>query len=207
MKKYALWAVCALIMTACGGKKQPVSSSENDTASEEEIVEVVEPVHQTSYLTKDSIGPIAVGMNMYRLPDSIDGLYSHREQGASMDAVTMTFSDSNGEQFVAYDFGEGNIDLINVVGNDVHVKSPNGDLGIGTSFRQVLALPGVTTEWASHDTGGMWYWCWEGLWFAPSQDGLTAPLVGRLYHSEEAPEDGDFDENVRIGFIGTGLPF
>ena len=114
-------------------------------------------------------------MDINAVPDSVPGLYVRKVNGASPDAVTIDFEDEDGERFIAYDFGEGKIDVINLIGG--------------------------------YDGGGMWYWRWEGLWFAPSQDNLPTVLSRRLYHSESAPTSADFTDDVTVGFIGTGLPF
>lgn len=79
--------------------------------------------------------------------------------------------------------------------------------GIGDSFANVLSIPGVQAEWIGYDDGGMWYWTWDGLWFAPSQQGLGEILSRKLYDSKETPSAADFSDDVKVGFIGTGLPF
>lgn len=207
MKKKMLWAIAALIAAGCGGTKPRESSADSDTVALHDIEAAVEAVGNSCVITKDSVGRVAVGMSLAELPDRVEGLYSHKEQGASPDAVTVTFSNGDGEQFVAYDFGEGTVDVINVIGRDVLVGGPEGAFGLGAPFFRVLSLPGVEPEWAGYDNGGCWYWIWEGLWFAPSQEGLSASLASKLYHSGQAPEASDFTGSETVGFIGTGLPF
>lgn len=208
MKQRALLLTvfCGGIMVSSCGNSNKNEASDSDSATIMDMVETVASDH-TAYITKDSIGAIYIGKPMVELADSVHLLYSSKENGASPDAVTVTFSNEDGEQFIAYDFGEGNIDVLNVIGTDIKVNAPAGEFGLGDSFSRVLELPGVTAEWSGYDDSGMWYWTWEGLWFAPSQDRLSPKLSRLLYHSATEPEASDFSEENTVGFIGTGLPF
>ena len=201
-------AVSALVITGCGGGNKNMTADSDSIYPDmtSETVETVVPV-ASSYITKDSIGHIFIGMTCHEVPDSVAGLYNHKENGASEDAVTITFSNPDGEQFISYDFGEGNIDVLNVIGRDIKVKAPDGDFGLGDKFTRVLDLPDVKTEWSGYDGGGSWYWVWDGLWFAPSQETLTDSISRRLYNYDTAPIRSDFTDDITIGFIGTGLPF
>lgn len=206
MKRILLLAFPVLTLVSCSAGHKADAS---DTDSIETVSADVrsEGYECTGVLTQAGIGPVAIGVPMCELPDSVNGLYTAKALGESPDAVAVVFSDGNGESFVAYDFGEGNVDVINLIGTDIKVEAPQGDIVLGDSFAKVLQLPGVKTEWSGYDDSGMWYWTWEGLWFAPSQDALTPSLSRKLYHSVSAPGKDDFDNNVTIGFIGTGLPF
>lgn len=206
MNKIIYPVLFALTLSACG-KGQKAESADSDSIAESAVMEAVEAVRQSMYITKDSIGAIAIGTAVNTLPDSVPGLYTSKENGASPDAVTVVFSDDNGQEFIAYDFGEGNVDVINVIGTGVYVDAPRGAFNLESPFSKVLELPGVETEWMSYDDNGMWYWRWNGLWFAPSQDNLPRDLSMRLYNSEQAPTPKDFTDEVKVGFIGTGLPF
>lgn len=156
----------------------------------------------------DSVNGIMVGIPIEGVPDSIAGIYTSKKSGSGRDASYIEFYEEDAPRFVVYDFGEGNVDVINLVGSDVRIRTLKGDLAIGDRMGAVLDLPGVTAEWSGEEGRGSWYWCWEGLWFAPDQRKLSTELSHRLYHSGQAPTMKDFDdEDVRIGFIGTGLPF
>lgn len=206
--KELVFALGALLLAGCGGSKKDIVDDSDSIISETELlVESPKTPSHISYLTKDSIGNIFIGMPVNEVPDSVVGIYDKKLYGASEDAVTLTFSDPEGESFIAYDFGEGKIDVINLIGRNVKIKAPKGDFGLGDKFAKVLELPGVNTEWSGYDGNGSWYWVWEGLWFAPFQDTLTETLSRRLYNSESAPTIADFSDDVTIGFIGTGLPF
>lgn len=202
-----LSALVAALFAACSGNnKTEVTDSDSLSSPSWEQAEPVAE-RQISYITKDSIGQIKIGQSVNEIPDSLPGIYTKRINGASEDAVTITFIDSDKEEFISYDFGEGVIDVINVIGNDVKVKAPRGEFGLGDKFAKVLELPGVATEWSGYDGNGSWYWVWEGLWFAPSQETLNETLSQRLYNYDTAPTPADFGNDVTIGFIGTGLPF
>ena len=200
-------ALCSLYLHNSCGNSHKESISDSDSIAVMEMVETVAASNAPAHISKDSIGKIYIGMPMHEIQDSVPALYTRKENGASPDAVTVTFSNDNGEQFVAYDFGEGKIDVLNVIGTDVAVMSPQGDIRLGDSFRKVLELPGVESEWSGYDDSGTWYWTWNGLWFAPAQDKLPSKLSQLLYHSDKEPTADDFSDEVSIGFIGTGLPF
>ncbi len=208
MKKFIIAALGIVALTGCGGKSQKAEADTADSVVMENPADEAVAELPAVYLNKDSVGDIKIGMSINDVPQSIPGLYTHKENGASPDAVTIDFLQDDHPRFVAYDFGEGKIDVINLIGHDVKVKTLKGDIGIGDQMAEVLDLPGVKAEWSGYDGNGMWYWTWEGLWFAPAQENLSQSLSQRLYHSGQAPTMKDFqDENVTIGFIGTGLPF
>lgn len=205
MKKIVVSALCTLLLTACGGKGG--TAVDSDSVNVADMATPEETVVRVAYITKDSIGDIHIGMSLNEIPDSVAGLYSRKVAGASQDAVTVSFFSGDDERFIAYDFGENQIDVLNLISPDVKVKAPRGEFGLGDKFSKVLELPGVKEEWSGYDDSGMWYWTWEGLWFAPSQENLPAVLARRLYHSGDEPTRADFTDEVTIGFIGTGLPF
>lgn len=207
MKKLIFIALGAVALAGCSSNKKDTVADTDSIVTENVADEAVAEMPSV-FLNKDSIGTVYVGMPLGEIPQHVDGLYTRRENGASLDAVTIEFIQDDHARFVAYDFGEGKIDVINLIGPDVKVRTIKGDVGIGDSMATVLDLPGVKPEWSGLDGNGMWYWTWEGLWFAPAQENLSQGLLQRLYHSGQAPTIQDFrDENVTIGFIGTGLPF
>lgn len=206
MKKTFLFALSSIVLASCSGNG---SKTTVDSDSITDVLEATDEVRETAnnLLTKEGVGSIWIGQSINDLPDSIPGLYNYKEMGASPDAVTIEFKGPEGGHFVAYDFGEGKIDVINLIDSSVKVDAPRGEFGIGDKFNNVLQLPGVEEEWSGYDNVGTWYWKWNGLWFAPSQESISESLSRRLYQSEQAPTRADFDDNVTIGFIGTGLPY
>ncbi len=196
-----------LVLSGCGGSKKEETKESVPFNDQSEVAEEVVAPKDTFFLTKDNLGPVRIGMSVNNIPDSVAGLYGKKEVGASEDAVTVTFLDGDAESFIAYDFGESQVDVINRINRAVKVDAPRGAFGLGDKFAKVLELPGVRAEWSAYDGNGSWYWVWEGLWFAPSQETLTETLSRRLYHSGSAPTVADFSDEVTVGFIGTGLPF
>lgn len=205
MKKGMLMLASIALLAGCRQNGESGSSDSDSIAIAEMVEEVVSSYR--AQLTKDSIGAVAIGADMHSLPHVVAGLYDQREPGASQDALTMMFRQNGEDEFLAYDFGEGKIDVINAVGRGVKVVVPGGEIGLGDRFSLVLGLPGVQPEWTGYDDGGMWYWVWEGIWFAPGQDSLPEDLSKLLYNSNQAPEAKDFPDNITVGFLGTGLPF
>ena len=132
-KNAILYALPLLLLAGCGSSDKK-SVGESDSVAESEIIEAVEAVRKANFITKDSVGGIMVGASVNTIPESIPGLYTSRQHGASQDAVTVSFSDDSGEQFVVYDFGEGKIDVINVVGPAIKVDALDGVFGIGDSL-------------------------------------------------------------------------
>lgn len=131
IKRFHVMILASALLVSCGSNSK--SSADSDSIAEVAILEAVVAVRNASpHISKDSVGSVLIGSEMNAIPDSIPGLYSHKTNGASPDAVTVTFSDAAGEQFIAYDFGEGNIDVITLVGNKVKVNSPKGDFGLAT---------------------------------------------------------------------------
>lgn len=206
MKKLVMAAGVLLMAASCAGNSEK-KQTDSDSIALAEIEEMVETVRDHVCITADSVGFVAIGMPMNQLPDSVPGLYDHKRHSSSPDAVAFVFSDSEGDSFVAYDFGEGNVDVINLIGKQIKVAGSQGVFGMGDAFSNVLLLPEVEAEWAGTGSGGSWYWVWHGIWFAPSNDSLSETASRKLYDSHQPPLASDFTEKDIIGFIGTGLPY
>ena len=147
MKKLICITLGAIALTSCGGHKD-TAAADTDSLMTENPVDTVVAEMPTVYITQDSIGVIKIGMPIGEVPQAVEGLYTKKENGASLDAVTIDFVQDDHARFVAYDFGEGKIDVINLIGQDVKVQTLKGDLGIGDHMATVLDLPGVTAEWS-----------------------------------------------------------
>lgn len=206
MNKFTFSAAIALLLASCGSSHKQ-SDAVEDTIAETTTEITIAENSPAITITKDSIGSIWIGQSINEVHEAVEGLYTAKENGASEDAVTIVFKGPEGERFIAYDFGEGKIDVLNLIDTVVKVDAPRGRFGIGDSFSRVLELPGVEEEWSGYENTGTWYWKWEGLWFAPSQESISDSLSRRLYNPVQAPTRTDFDDNVTVGFIGTGLPF
>lgn len=98
--------------------------------------------------------------------------------------------------------------MISAESPHIVVCAPEGEmLRIGDEFSRVLSLPGVEAEWEDSDDEGMWCWHWRGIWFQPDQSHLPEALSRELYSDVAPPADAAFTPGVRIGYIGTGLPW
>lgn len=203
--KRILYVLPLLAMAACGGNGGG-NSADSDSAAVDSIADSIAAIPRF-YLTADSLGPVHVGMKTDSLPEQVEYLYSDMRISTSPDATVNVFDDEGSTRFVTYDFGESRIDVISLSDSVVAVKAPRGDIRMGEEFAKVFELPGVKAEWSGYDSEGMWYWVWEGLWFAPVQEGLDPVLSSRLYNSHQAPTQADFSGNETIGYIATGLSY
>lgn len=210
-----LLTVCcvSLLLAGCshGGKDTVASDSDTvQAASSEE-----EPSSAMIELCADSVyvvggGAVAVGEEVKKLPERVEGLYDKIERESSDGIEQLHFMLDDDYIFTALDFGSGKVDLLmantfKVCASDA--AEPTDPITLSVPFTRVLELPGVMPEWCDYDDSGMWYWTWKGLWFAPDQSHLTPGLSSRLYNEEEMPRPTDFDESVTVGYLGTGCPF
>ena len=209
MKKiYLLSALAAMaVLASCGNKNKEVKDGlVNDSAATVELESAV--AGPTSYyLTRDSIGPVRVGEKISNLPVAVANLYDHMIVTETPDAMAYTFLLADDPQFTIYDFMEGNVDVIALEGNARGVETPQGELRVGDDFSKVLALDGVRSEWEGFDDAGIWYWIWNGLYFAVDETGISEDFANALVNGRHAPRAGYFDSSVKIGYIATGLPF
>lgn len=198
----------AMLLYACGSGKKADSDSvvADSVVAESPEVDSV----PTFFLTPDGIGPVRIGMSVDSLPEIVAGLYDHVTEGEDEIGMARLFYNHSGVSFTALDFMEGKVDLIYLDNAYVKVATPEGDLALGDEFNRVLALPDAEAIWQDYDEAsgiGMWYWNAGEIWYAVDQSTLTDALKRKLYDSSLRPVKADFDENVRIGYIGTGLPF
>lgn len=173
-------------------------------------VEATDSLPGEYYLTPEGVGPVAVGELISNLPSYMPGLYTAIEHGDTDQAQEYIFHNNGAAVMTALDFMEGKIDVLYLSTPGIKVQTPAGDIQIGDSFSKVLSLPGLEKEFETIDeegSAGMWYWKWDGLWFTVDQSRLTPVLVDKLYSDEKEPLSVDFDDKVKIGYIGTGLPF
>lgn len=196
-----------LLLTACGGKKNSEKPTDSDTILIEEAVEEVGDT--TYYLTSENLGPVIIGERMTAVPESCDRLYTSRVHADSQMGNAVAFYDGEEQMFTAFDYMEGNVDMIVLDSPRIKVAAPGGDIALGDSFLNILRLPSVEAEWIQNDDGtsGKWFWTWSGLWFGIDESHLTEKLSSHLYNGTTKPVAEDFDETVRTGYIGTGLPY
>ena len=208
MRKILYLPFIAIILISSCGKKESKETENNDSISVNVSEEIEEnKFEEQFYLDTTGIASIKIDMPVQSLPDSVEGLYNKITKISIPDAVTYEFSDDEGLRFIGYDFGDSRIDLISLDTPDIKVKTSDGEIALGDNFSSVFSLPGLETEWIDYDDGGVWFWRWQGLWFAPTQHKLTQSLSQKLYNSDKAPVASDFNDEVKIGYIGTGIPF
>lgn len=209
MKNFYLIPVTVLALTAlsCGNKQKTddygiVNDSAATITLESEIAGPTD-----FYLTADSIGPVFVGEEISHIPAAVPNLYDMMLTTETPDAMAYTFLLSNEPQFTIYDFLEGKVDVIALEGNARGIMTPNGELRVGDEFSKVLELPGVKSEWQSFDDGGIWYWQWNGLYFGVDETEIPEKFANLLVSGRHAPMASEFTDDIRIGYIATGLPF
>lgn len=203
---FALIASALLIMYSCGGNKSGESGANNDSAATAEMESPV--AGPTDYfLVGDSIGPIHVGEHISTLPAAVPNLYDNMITTDTPDAMAYTFLLADVPQFTIYDFMEGKVDVIALEGNARGVTTPTGELRVGDEFSKVLAIPGVESEWEGLDDMGIWYWKWNGLYFGVDETEIPENLGEALCDEKRPPRAALFTPSVKIGYIGTGLPF
>ena len=206
-----LFLLMATISCGRGG------SSSSDSVSSDSLAESgTEVTASRILLCSDSIWPeggrgVAVGLPLAQLPDEIEGLYNDKEESDSETGRQIHFKLAEEYIFTVLDFGEQRVDLIMANTDKVEVAPSEGfpaeRLSLSSPFLSVLSLPGAEPEWVDYEDTGMWYWRWNNLWFAPDQSHLSKALSQHLYNEETLPSRDDFDEEVVIGYIATGIPF
>ena len=159
-------------------------------------------------LTPDGIGPVRIGMSTDSIPERCPGIYDSVVAEEGYESNSYLFLEEGRAVFTAYEFTPGRIDVIGAESPRVVVAAPEDVfLRLGGEFRGVLGLPGVKADWEHVDSDGMWCWSWRGIWFQPDQSHLPEGLGNKLYNDKEIPEADLFTSDVRIGYIGTGLPW
>lgn len=196
--------VSVMILSACSADKHTIGDSE--TISVTEDMESTDSIPHYVF-TPEGIGSITPGMRIGEWPEETNGLYTHIDNESGGEADQYNFYKDDELSFTVLDFGEGKADLIIVDNPEMDVKVGNNTVNMNTPFSLLLSNPEVKPEWEQLDDEGMWYWKVNGLWFAPSQENLTPALTDKLYNPATPPVKADFPEDVKIGYIGTGLPF
>lgn len=207
MRRILYWILpVAALFSACGGGHKAEGGADSDSVL---TTEMVSPIAGDTVfnLTVDSLGPVKVGEKIASLPDAVANLYDNVEISDTPDAVAYTFRLADVPQFTVYDFMDKQVDIIALEGDAHGVAGPDGTIRIGDAFTRVLELPGVVAEWQAMEDGGIWYWKWEGLFFGVDEMGLSVEMADGLCDEHRPPRASLFDPEVKVGYIGTGLPF
>lgn len=203
-----LLAVMA-VLTSCGGREKDVVR-DSDSGGAAPVVEKPAEVKE-AYITRLGIDTIRVGMKISDIPERVDGLYDAFNPGADIrdiEALQYDFSMDGNVRFSVLDFGDGKVDVVFAGDYSVGVGQPDGaaPLVLGDKFSRVLDLEGVTSKWNPYDSMGFWAWEWNGVWFMVDKEGINEQNSMKLFNPEKTPSEADLT-NIRIGYIGTGLPF
>ncbi len=192
------------IVSSCGKKgghettdTATVSDTVTDNAEDEKIL----------LLSSDGIGPVSCPIAIGDLQSYIDGVYDEVMVEEGSDSDIYRFIYAGRERFRGYNFGEESLQMLCASDESVKVQTDEGYISIGTPFSEVLKLEGVQPEFESLDGIGIWGWKWRGLYFLPSQRILPEGLATGLYNGDKVPQASDFNDEVVIEYIGTGLPF
>lgn len=205
---FILTILLFIILTGCSGKGKggEVDSHISETATAADDIPAEQPAD--IFLTPQGVGAIVIGMKVEEIPDMVEGLYDSVIPEEGYESNSYLFMQNGEAIFTAYEFTPGTIDVISADSRSVKVKiSENEELSLGSPFSKVVGLPGVVAEWENADGEGMWCWRWKGLWFQPDQQGLPENLSRELYTEVAPPSTSSFTPEVKIGYIGTGLPW
>lgn len=197
----------AFLLINCGKKQDNAASLAVVDSTLPESADSVYLSDVKYYLTSDSIGPIYVGNPVNNLPPSVPGLYDNVVMNETPIAMAYTFILGIEPQFTVYSFTESLVDVIVLEGNSRGVNTPDGVVSICDPFSKVLALKGSRSVWQSFEGEGIWYWEWNGLWFGVDESNISEQLELALYDEKHPPRAAEFTEDVKIGYIGTGLPY
>lgn len=202
-------AAIALMLASCGGKHGTESGASSQREDSALTVQMESPVAGETrfFITADSIGPVRVGEKVADLPKAVANLYDMVLTTETPDAMAYTFLLGDIPQFTIYDFMDGNVDVIALEGNARAANTPQGQIRVGEPFVKVLKLNGVESEWQGMDDTGIWYWKWNGLYFGVDETNISEQLATALCDGKRPPRMSDFSDDVRIGYIATGLPF
>ncbi|MGN0236846.1 MAG: hypothetical protein ACI4AK_01980 [Lepagella sp.] len=208
LKNITAIGLMSVVIASCGGKGLREDRQDSMDVSDSTATEVVAlSGDSVFYITADSIGSVHVGEKISALPPVVDFLYDEMVTTATPDAMAYTFLLKSVPQFMVYDFMQGQVDVIALEGNARSVNTPEGELRVGDSFKRVLALKGVESEWIDLDDMGVWYWKWNGLYFGVDETNLSDEQAEALCDGKLPPRASLLGEEVKIGYIATGLPF
>lgn len=158
-------------------------------------------------MTAGGIGSVRCGTSLSDLAPELEGVYDSIETWSEAEFDIYSFIYDGEERFEGFDFGDGVLSVLSARSTDIVVETPDGIITRDIPFTHVLSLPGVTAEFESGNYGGIWCWKWHGLYFLPDDQHIPERLVSKLYNGDTEPVSEDFDDSVKLYYIGTGLPF
>ena len=208
MKKSAfIIAAAALTLVGCSGNKKTArTTADTDSAFIQEAEAAIDSI-QTPTLTAQGIGDVRIGMALDSVPQGQISLYDNIVADDSGEFKALNFRLGDKDMFTVTDYDDGKVDMISLYTSEVGVAVPNDTLRIGDSFTKLLKQSGVTTEFVSMDDMGVWYWRYKDLWFWPAEEGMSQELNNAMSERRNPPSAAMIGDKVKIGYIGTGVPF
>lgn len=208
MKKSAfIIAAAALTLAGCSGNKKAAQpAADTDSAFIQEAEAAIDSI-QTPTLTAQGIGDVRIGMALDSVPQGQINLYDNIVADDSGEFKALNFRLGDKDMFTVTDYDDGKVDMISLYTSEVGVAVPNDTLRIGDSFTKLLKQSGVTTEFVSMDDMGVWYWRYKDLWFWPAEEGMSQELNNAMSERRNPPSAAIIGDKVKIGYIGTGVPF
>lgn len=208
MKKSAfIIAAAALTLVGCSGNKKTArTTADTDSAFIQEAEAAIDSI-QTPTLTAQGIGDVRIGMALDSVPQGQINLYDNIVADDSGEFKALNFRLGDKDMFTVTDYDDGKVDMISLYTSEVGVAVPNDTLRIGDSFNKLLKQSGVTTEFVSMDDIGVWYWRYKDLWFWPAEEGMSQELNNAMSERRNPPSAAMIGDKVKIGYIGTGVPF
>lgn len=208
MKKSAfIIAAAALTLAGCSGNKKAAQpAADTDSAFIREAEAAIDSI-QTPTLTAQGIGDVRIGMPLDSVPQGQINLYDNIVADDSGEFKALNFRLGDKDMFTVTDYDDGKVDMISLYTPEVGVAVPNDTLRIGDPFTKLLKQSGVTTEFVSMDDMGVWYWRYKDLWFWPAEEGMSQELSNAMSERRNPPSAAMIGDKVKIGYIGTGVPF
>lgn len=209
MKKTLLILTLLLpLLGACSGNKA-YRGSDSDSAVVAQAQADLDSIDSIPLplLTAQGLGQIRVGMPIDSLPEGVENLYDQMQMDETPDATVLSFTLQGAPMFSVYNFGDGNVDMISLDSTLLGFNTEKGVIHLGDPLASLLEVRGVSTDYASMDDAGMWYWKYNSLWISPDPAQCTPGLIKALSDRNNPPSTALVDSTVSIGFIATGLPF
>ncbi len=199
-------AIGLFSMASCSGKSQ--KDAETIRVEPSQQTELPKKAVSDAQLTPLGVDPIRTGMRISEIQPKIENLYDSISRQGGYDSNSYYFYLNGNQRFTVYEFDSGIVNVVSVDNRSIVVNGSGGkELRLGDSFKKVLSLKDVNAVWQAGDGDGMWCWNWQGIWFYPDQENLPDVLAHKLYNQTSAPQASDFNDDIEIGYMGTGLPW
>ncbi len=207
---YLLIAVLigGIINTGCTSKNKQKMADSDTCMMPEPIAAVDTVMEEYPMLSAEGISfrndRILIGQSLDSLPAAIPGLYDRLRRDATPEAEEVLASLGSESMFTIYSLDSGLVDVIMLISPDIKAQ---GGFYIGMPFRDFIKTKGITTEWASLEDEGQWYWRADGLWILPRIEAEDTKLSSMLMDHRMPPQGAEIPADAVIEFISTGLPF